>query len=229
MRHPVRPDRPEQDGDGVGLIIVGRAEAAGTDGGHHRGFVGIAFARSETLDRADRDALVGNAPQLGPCGKRGHESPVDVARVGASVAANLLEPDRGDGAGQPVDLGQPVGEAEIPHAAAVKPAGAERDGAAGDQTVMAAHRPASRGAEIEREDAAVAGGVERQRFKPCAVAIRDQSRLSHDGSPLPVACGGGRRRRSGAWRYGAAVVGLIVGGRDRGRARARYVWGRGPP
>jgi len=24
---------------------------------------------------------------------------------------------------------------------------------------------------------------------------------------LPVACGGGRRRRSGAWRYGAAVVG----------------------
>src|SRR5690606_37015820 len=101
------------------------------------------------------------------------------------MATDFLEPDSGDGPGQPVDLGQPVGEAKIAHAAAVEAAGAQRDGAAGDQTVMAADRPAGRGAEVEREDAAVAGGVERKRFKPCAVAIRDQSRLSHDGSPLP--------------------------------------------
>src|SRR5690606_39411105 len=117
--------------------------------------------------------------------------------------------------------------AQVAHAAAIEAARAQRDGAAGDQTVMAADRPAGRGAEVEREDAAVAGGVERQRFIPCAVAIRDQSRLSHDGSPLPVACGGGRRRRSGAWRYGAAVVGWAGGDQNRGRARARYVWGRG--
>src|SRR5690606_5025403 len=124
------------------------------------------------------------------------------------------EPDRGDRTGKPVDLGEPGGEAQVAHAAAVEAAGTQRDGAAGDQTVVAADRPAGRGAEDEREGGAepwplwgrvsllhaVAGGVERQRFKPCAVAIGDQSRLSHDGSPLPVACGGGRRRRSGAWR-----------------------------
>ncbi len=40
-----------------------------------------------------------------------------------------------------VDLGQPVREAQVAHAAAVEAAGAEADRVAGDQAVMIADRP----------------------------------------------------------------------------------------
>ena len=73
--------------------------------------------------------------------------------IGARVAPDLLEPDRVDGTSQPVDLAQPVGEAQIAHSAAIEAAGTEGRSGAGDQTVMATEGPAGRGAEIKGEDA----------------------------------------------------------------------------
>jgi hypothetical protein len=156
MRHPIRCDGPEQKRDGIGFVVIGGAEATGAGSGDHRNLVGIALAGCVAFDRADRNALVRYAPQFGPSGQRGHEAAIDMGGVGRDMAADLLEPDGGDGTGQPVQFSQPVGEAQIAHAAAIKAAGAEAGRAAGDQTVMAAQGPAGRGAQIEGEDAAVA-------------------------------------------------------------------------
>jgi hypothetical protein len=88
-----------------------------------------------------------------------------MGRVCSGVAAHLLEPDRGDRSGEPVDLGQPVGDAQVAHAATVIAAGPEARGPAGDQPVRRAQRPARAGAEIQRENAAVeiSGSLERRR------------------------------------------------------------------
>ena len=104
-------------------------------GGDHRLLRGVALARGVDLDGADGDALIGHAAQLGPGGERCHQSAVDVRGVRADVPTDLFEPDRGDRPAQLVELGQPVGEAEVAHAAAVVAAGAERHRAAGDQAV----------------------------------------------------------------------------------------------
>ena len=76
-----------------------------------------------------------------------------MARVGACVTTHFLEPDRADWPGQPVDLGQPVGKAQIAHATTVEATGFEAGRAAGDQTVMAAQGPPGCCAEIKGEDA----------------------------------------------------------------------------
>ena len=81
-----------QQCQGVGLIVVGRDEAEPADGGDHSGLVGVPAAREVPLDRSDRNALVRHGVKLGPCGERGGHAE-DVARIGARVAADLLEPD----------------------------------------------------------------------------------------------------------------------------------------
>ena len=45
-----------------------------------------------TLDRADRDALVGHATQLGPCGQRGHDGLI-------TTGTASFKPGRYDGGG----------------------------------------------------------------------------------------------------------------------------------
>jgi len=118
-----------------------------------------------TLDRADRNAGIGHAAQFRPSGQRGHEPAIDMGRVGSGVPTHLLEPDGGDRSRQAVDLGEPVREAQIAHAATVIAAGPEARGPAGDQPFGRAQRPTGAGAEIQRENAAVesAGNRERRR------------------------------------------------------------------
>src|SRR5690625_5195395 len=113
----------------------------------------IALAGGVTLDRADGNAGIGHAPQFRPSGQRGHEPAIDMRRIGSGVATHLLEPNRGDRSRQAVDLGEPVGEAQVAHAAAVITAGPEARSSAGDQPFGRAQRPAGAGAEIQRENA----------------------------------------------------------------------------
>ncbi len=86
-------DRPQHDGDGVGLIIIGGAISAGSNGLDHRLLVGIAFSSDEPLDRADRHALVGDFVLLAPSAECREESAVGVASVGSGMAANFLTND----------------------------------------------------------------------------------------------------------------------------------------
>src|SRR6266511_1285516 len=62
-------ERPAQQRQRVGLVVVGRREAQPADGIDHRLFVGVALAGYVTLDRADRHALVRNAVVLAPGGE----------------------------------------------------------------------------------------------------------------------------------------------------------------
>jgi hypothetical protein len=75
-----------------------------------------------------------------------------VRGIDASVISDFLEPDRGDGPGQSVEFGQPVGKAQVSHTAAIIAPGLEAGRAAGDQAVEAAQRPACGGPEVESED-----------------------------------------------------------------------------
>lgn len=47
-------DSPEQDSDGIGLVVVGRGKTLGVNCRDHGCLVGIALAGDEPLDRADR-------------------------------------------------------------------------------------------------------------------------------------------------------------------------------
>ena len=80
----LRLDGPQQDGDGVGLVVVGRTEPARADRSDHRGLVGVALSGNEALDGADRHALVGDATLLAPGGQRREQTAVDVRRVSAN-------------------------------------------------------------------------------------------------------------------------------------------------
>ena len=181
----------------------------------------------------DRHALVGHAAELGPGGQRGHQPAVDVRGIGAGMPTHLLEPDRRDRPAQLVELGQPVGEAQVAHAAAVVAARAERHGAAGDQAVVRAQRPAGGGAEVEGEH----GGRCRQgggQGGPCVAAGQSQSCVSHDGllARLSVVEGDGGLVLGGAGRR-RLIIDPKWAGRSRrpGRSSAepRHVWvGRQP-
>ena len=159
------------------------------------------MAGGVALDRADRDALVRNTAQFAPARQNSQQAAVDMGRISACMPADFFEINRFDRPGQPVDLGQPVGEAQVAHAATVVAAGLEADGAAGDQPVKAAQRPAGDGAEVQRQNCAMALRRRHGRFRGCTEIGLGESRVSHEWSPLLVGCSGGRRRRSCAWRY----------------------------
>jgi hypothetical protein len=61
-------DRPVEQCQRVGLVVVSRVEAELADSIDHRRLVGVALAGDVPLDRADRDALVRDAVGLGPGG-----------------------------------------------------------------------------------------------------------------------------------------------------------------
>src|SRR5436309_3454448 len=84
-------DRPEQDRDGVSLVVIRWREATGPHGGDDDRLVGVALARDEALDRADRHALVGNAALLAPGGQRREKTSKDVCRVDPSMFSHLFE------------------------------------------------------------------------------------------------------------------------------------------
>ena len=65
----MRLDRPQQDGERVGLVVVGGIETARADRGDDRGLVGIALAGDKALDRAKRAALVGDLVVIAPGGQ----------------------------------------------------------------------------------------------------------------------------------------------------------------
>ena len=101
-------DRPVQQRQRVGLVVVGRREAEPADGVDHRLLVGVALAGDVPLDRADRDALVRDAVRLGPGGEMGEVSSVGVAGGGAEMAPHFFEHDDADAARRFVDLLQPA-------------------------------------------------------------------------------------------------------------------------
>src|SRR5262249_15157620 len=85
--------RPQQDSDGVGLVVVGRTVATRADRLDHRGLVDIAPSGDEALDGADRHALVGDRPLLAPGRQRSEQAAVHVRRVSAEMPTNFLEMD----------------------------------------------------------------------------------------------------------------------------------------
>ena len=70
----MRVDRPQQDCDGVGFVVVGGVEAAIADSVDDRSLVGVALAGDVTLDRPDRHAFVRNTVLLAPGGRGLRES-----------------------------------------------------------------------------------------------------------------------------------------------------------
>ena len=87
---PCGLDRPQQDGECVGLVVVGRCESARANCGDDRVLVGVALAGDEPLDRADRDALVGDAALLAPGGQRCEQAAINMCGVGAGVTGAPL-------------------------------------------------------------------------------------------------------------------------------------------
>lgn len=147
-------DRPEQDRDGVGLVVIGGFEAAGPDCLDDGGLVGVALAGDVSLDCSDRHALVGDVVLLAPGGERREEAAVEVCGVCADVPANFFEIDRFNAGGIRSDASEPATEAQVAHATAVIAAWSERGGAALDDAVGELHRPAGGRAEVQREDRA---------------------------------------------------------------------------
>ena len=69
----------------VGLVVVGRCEAASANRSDDRVLVGVALAGDEPLDGADGDALVGDAALLAPGGQRREQTAKDVRGVSAQT------------------------------------------------------------------------------------------------------------------------------------------------
>src|SRR3954470_24175379 len=118
-------DGPKQDGDGVRLVVISGTEATRTNGIDHRLLIGIALACDETLDRADRDALIGDRVLLTPCGERGEEPAMNVRSVSAEMSADFFVVDDADASSIPGHALEPGAETQIAHAAAVVAAGAK--------------------------------------------------------------------------------------------------------
>ncbi len=83
---PLR-DRPVEQRQRVGLVVVGRLEAELADGGDDRRLVGVALAGDVPLDRADRHALVRDLVRLGPGGEMREVAAVGVRRQRCRDAA----------------------------------------------------------------------------------------------------------------------------------------------
>ena len=116
---------PEEDRDGVGLVVVGGCESTGTQGGDDCGLVGVALAGGEALDGADRHALIGEPVLFAPGGQCGEQAPENMSRISPRMAADLLEVDGFDRIAASEELVQPVAEAQLAHASTVIAAGPE--------------------------------------------------------------------------------------------------------
>src|SRR5215510_3599642 len=119
-------DRPEQDRDGVGFVVVGGTKPAGAYGFDHGVFVGIALAGDVTLDRPNRYAFVRDAVLLAPCREGRKETAVQMGGICADVPADFFEVDRLDARYIGRNAGKPATKAQVTHAAAVVTARAER-------------------------------------------------------------------------------------------------------
>src|SRR3546814_4026386 len=78
-----------QQRNGVGLVVICGGVATGTNRCHHFVLAGVTFIRGVLLDRADRNALVGNLVVLAPGSELSHESAVGMGHVDTNVAADL--------------------------------------------------------------------------------------------------------------------------------------------
>ena len=123
-----------------------------TDRRHHFVLAGVTFTRGVLLDRADRNALVGNLVVLAPGSELSHESAVGMGRVDTNVAADLFEDDLVDAVVALFDVGEPALEPQKAHAAAFEALGFEGLAATGDAAVTAGQCPAGLCAQIEGED-----------------------------------------------------------------------------
>ena len=62
-------DCPQQDGERIGLVVVGRCEPASANRSDDRVLVGVTLAGDEPLDGADGHALVGDPTVIAPGGQ----------------------------------------------------------------------------------------------------------------------------------------------------------------
>ena len=151
---PVGVDGPEQDGDGVGLVIVGGAESTLAHRGDDCLLVGIAFAGDEEFDRPDRKALVSNRVLLAPSCQRGQQPAMNVRGIGAQMPAHFLVVHDADAARIRGNGIEPAAESQVANATAVVTAGAERHRAAGNRTAGALNCEAGGASEIKARSAA---------------------------------------------------------------------------
>ena len=82
-----------QYGQGIGLVIIGGIMTTIFHGLDYCVFSSIAFAGSEFLDRADRDALVGDGSRFTPTGETGQKTSIRMGCGGAKVPSYLFEMD----------------------------------------------------------------------------------------------------------------------------------------
>ncbi len=145
-------DRPVQQRQGIGLVVINRRIPARDDGSDDIIFASVAFARNVLLDRAHGHALVRDLMVLAPRRERGKEATVGMGGIGRNMAANFLEVQTVDAVTGLLDLGEPAFEAQEAHTATFETLRPVALGAAGDVTVTAAQCPAGGGAQIEGEN-----------------------------------------------------------------------------
>src|SRR3546814_216590 len=122
-----------QQRNGGGLVVSGGGVATCTNRCHHFVLAGVTFSRGVLLDRADRNALVGNLVVLAPGSELSHESAVGMGRVDTNVAADLFEHDLVDAVIALLDVGEPALEPQKAHAAAFEALGFKGLAATGDR------------------------------------------------------------------------------------------------
>jgi len=82
-----------QQGERIGLVVIGGVVAARGDCGEHLRFVRVALASGVLLDRSDGHPLVRDLVLLTSGGEVAHEPAVGMRRIDAGVATDLLEVD----------------------------------------------------------------------------------------------------------------------------------------
>ena len=126
----------------------------------------------------------GDAALLAPGGERRQQAAIDMARIGASMPAHLLEGHVANAAADALHLIEPAAEPQEAHATAFEAARPQGEGAGGDVGRPEADRPAGGGAQVEGEDCRSArGGGRKWRGEraACASSGHGESRNSHDG------------------------------------------------
>ena len=108
MSAPPGFDRPGQQRQGIGFVVIAGGIASGAHRVDHCEFVGIALAGGVALDRADRNPLGRDLVVFAPGGEVSEESAIGVSGIHPGVATDFLEVHRVDRIGGLFQFGQPV-------------------------------------------------------------------------------------------------------------------------
>lgn len=111
----------------ISLVVVLWVKSLRLCPGDHSLFARVAFTRCELLDRAHRHTLIRHLRvlRLTPARERGHETAVCVCSINPLVTPHFLE-GHAHVLVITFEVIEPIGEAQVTHATAVKAARLER-------------------------------------------------------------------------------------------------------